>query len=407
MAILKSLIVRGGRKQIGGMVLYNRNGETVARELAPQVSNPRTEAQMQQRVKLANLVAFYRANKTWMRGAFENKKQRESDYNAFVSENIGNTLVATSKQEVDSGAAVVAPYKVTSGSLPIIEVTLNGSDLTTNIYVGNLSISPATTIAQLSQAILENNAGIIEGMQLSVIVNLQLASAGSNIPYIVVRAYEIIINQADNTLLSDVIPDGLLEAYGSTTKVLALVTSTLGEGAGTFVLSHTVGAGTKVSTQSLVFFSSNPTYRAYTSDAAWARAIRSYGEGTTSFLNSNAGSTSQSVATTLALLGVKYGDTALTPNGLTMTPSTSLSGTLTFSFNRSIGDSVATAKIQIVGTETSYDLTDITKSADGKQVTGTIPSGINDLNRIDTELVVVVDGDEYPFAQSFKADENE
>ena len=118
MAILKSLIVRGGRKQIGGMVLYSRNGETIARELAAQVTNPRTPAQMEQRVKLSNLVAVYRANASWMRGAFENKKDRESDYNAFVSANVGNNAVALSKSDVAAGAAVVGNYKITSGSLP-------------------------------------------------------------------------------------------------------------------------------------------------------------------------------------------------------------------------------------------------------------------------------------------------
>ena len=192
MAILKSLIVRGGRKQIGGMVLYSRNGETIARELAPQVSNPRTPAQMEQRVKLSNLVSFYRANAGWMKGAFENKKERESDYNAFVAANIGNSMVALSKADVAAGAAVVAPYKITSGSLPIVETVLNGHDLVSNLYVGAQTIGSSTTIGELSTALLANNNGLEEGMQISVIINLQLASAGTGVPYITARAYAMV-----------------------------------------------------------------------------------------------------------------------------------------------------------------------------------------------------------------------
>ena len=194
MAILKSLIIRGARKQVGGMVLYNRNGETIARELAPQVSNPRTPAQMVQRIKLSNLVAVYRANSSWMRGAFEDKAARESDYNAFVSANIDSNAVALAKSDVASGAAVVGPYKITSGSMPVIETTLNGTDLTTNLFVGALSITGTTTIGQVSQALIDNNGGILAGMQLSLVINLQLAAAGSGVPYITTRAYEMIIN---------------------------------------------------------------------------------------------------------------------------------------------------------------------------------------------------------------------
>ena len=205
MAILKSLIVRGGRKQIGGMVLYTRNGETIARELAAQISNPRTPAQMEQRVKLrvklSNLVSVYRANSAWMRGAFEAKKARESDYNAFVSANVDNNQVYLSKSDVASGAAVVGPYKITSGSLPVIETILNGADLVTNLYVGALTIGPETTIGELSTALLANNNGLEEGMQLSVIINLQLAAAGSGVPYISVRTYEMIISTQSTVLI--------------------------------------------------------------------------------------------------------------------------------------------------------------------------------------------------------------
>ncbi len=60
-------------------MLYTQGGRTLQRELAPEVKNPKTPAQMGQRVKWANLVAFYRANASWMPKAFENKKATQSD----------------------------------------------------------------------------------------------------------------------------------------------------------------------------------------------------------------------------------------------------------------------------------------------------------------------------------------
>lgn len=407
MAILKSLIVRGGRKQIGGMVLYSRKGETIARELAAQVSNPRTEAQMEQRVKLANLVAFYRANKAWMRGAFENKKERESDYNAFVSENMASTLVATSKSEVNSGAAVVAPYKISSGSLPIIETTLNGIDLTTNIFLGTLTIDSETTIGEFSQAVIDNNAGIVQGMQLSLIINLQLSAAGTGIPYIVVRAYEVLIDPTNPNPLTDAVPEGLLESVGTGSKALGLLTTDLGEGAAAFILSHTIGSGTRVSTQSLVFFSSNPTYRAYTSDAAWARAIASYGEGSINFLDSKTASSAQYVETTLALLGIAIEGDELQNND-SYEAETLASSIVQFNFNKALpANATISGYWKSANSQTRHNLTNIEEATNRRYFQGTIPSGEAPSSDGTYSFVAVVNGDEYPTNVRISIDANQ
>lgn len=396
MAILKSLIVRGGRKQIGGMVLYSRNGETIARELAPQVSNPRTPAQMEQRVKLSNLVSFYRANAGWMKGAFENKKERESDYNAFVAANIGNSMVALSKTDVAAGAAVVAPYKITSGSLPIVETVLNGHDLVSNLYVGAQTIGSSTTIGELSQALLANNNGLEEGMQISVIINLQLASAGTGVPYITARAYEMILDTQSTELVESVMPDGILEAVGTTNKALGINTTDLGDGAAAFVLSKTIGGRILVSTQSLVFFGSNATYRNYTSITAWNGAITSYGEGADVFLSSASAGGANSVAATLALLGLDVNGSEYVAGG-TLSDLVAQSDEVNFLFNKALpADAVVSAYYQLGTTATKYNLTTVTVAADRRSLGGLIgntqiPAG----DQLIT-FVAVVDGDEYP-----------
>lgn len=297
MAKLPNLWLKGGSQKLGGVVLYQSKGQTLARELAPSVSNPRTDAQMEQRVKLANVVGVYRANRNWMAGAFEDKKQNESDYNAFVRANLANSLVATSKAQAAAGAAVVAPYKVSSGSLPVVEHVVDGTEIQTNLYVGELTINQATSVAELSQALINNNNGIREGMQLSLIVNIQQQAQETGIPYIVVRAYEMIISLSDSRLLAEFFPSVVLVATSSESPALALGISLLGAGAACFILSETLGGKTRVSTQSLVAFGSNQSYAAYTSQEAWAEAIRSYGVNTTVFLDSNSAQGSSYVPT--------------------------------------------------------------------------------------------------------------
>lgn len=398
MAILKSLIVRGGRKQIGGMVLYTRNGETIARELAAQITNPRTPAQMEQRVKLSNLVSVYRANSSWMRGAFEAKKARESDYNAFVSANVDNNQVYLSKSDVASGAAVVGPYKITSGSLPVIETVLNGSDLVTNLYVGALTIGPDTTIGELSTALLANNNGLEEGMQISVVINLQLAAAGSGVPYISVRAYEMIISTQSTVLITDVIPDGILESVGSTNKSLGLLATSLGDGAAAFILSKTSGGNTRVSTQSLVFFGSNAVYRGYTSPTAQAAAIASYGEGVDTFLSSNSAGGANPVTATLALLGIEI-DTVEYVAGGHLSEKMAQSSEVRFLFNKALNTTaVVSAYYRIGNNATKYNLTQVSIDTGNRSVSGLVGSTTLPESDAAFTMVVVVDGDEYPIA---------
>lgn len=315
MAILRSVYLKGASQKLGGVVLYQSQGRTLARELAPSVSNPRTPSQMEQRVKLANVVAVYRANRTWMPGAFEDKKQNESDYNAFVGANLANSLVATSKSEAAAGAAVVAPYKISSGSLPSIEHNVQSSSIVTNLYVGNLTISGTTTIGQLSTALINNNAGIREGMQLSLIINLQQVQAGTLVPYIILRAYELLINTTSTELLSKYMPVDSLSVSGGADSSLSLNFATLGVGACSFIISETTGGKTRVSTQSLTMFGVNPTYQQYTSTAAWNAALISYGEGEEAFLSSKNAYGQNTPGQTISIVGIEIGDEEYVPGG--------------------------------------------------------------------------------------------
>lgn len=313
MAVLQNLWIRGGKQRLGGVVLYQMNGQTLARELAPQVANPRTTAQMRQRVKLSNLVAFYKANKVWMRNAFEDKAQRESDYNAFVAANIGNTLVALTKSEVASGAAVAAPYQITRGSILSIEHTLQGSTIKTNLNLGNFQIAASTTIGQLSTAILNNNLTLSEGMQLSLIVNVQQSGNASQQPYIVVRVYEFLLNHSSTEPLTNYFPESVTTiAAGTNNYALALSTSTYAEGGATFILSHSVGGVTRVSSQRLQLFGSQSVYNNHTTAAAMENAIASYGVGADVFLDTNNANALLDVLSTMTILSVKIGNTTYT-----------------------------------------------------------------------------------------------
>lgn len=287
MAKLINGLLGNSRNKIGSIVTYVSKGQQIARSKAANISNPRTASQMTQRIKLSNVVAMYRANKGWMdRYAFENKPTRWSVFNAFVSANLSASLVALTKQEASAGACVVAPYKMTDGSLPQIQINeLNNKGVyTTDLYIGDLEISSSTTIGDLSAALIANNNGIVNGMQLSLIENGQ--EVVNNIPRVVVRAYEFIINSADTTLLSEKWGSAGITTYTGGTSNAIAYDSIQGESAFTFVLSHTYGGKTHVGA-SYMFLNDPAVYESYTSSTAVDLAIQSYGSGnSTPFLDS-------------------------------------------------------------------------------------------------------------------------
>ena len=297
---------RGARKQAGGWVLYKVGGQTIAREVASQVSNPRTPAQMDNRVRLQNVVSVYRANRGWMKGAFENKKQKESDYNAFVSANLSSSQVAFTKQQAAAGAAVAAPYQITSGSLGSIEQQVSESELQTNIYLRTLTIDQTTTVGAFSAAVIGSNNNIVQGMQLSLILNIQSVNQATGIPYIITRAYEVLLDPQSQELLSAYYPGGLLASGGGEDNVLYADLSEQASGAASFILSHTVSATTRVSEQSMLQYGDTGIYSQYTSPAAVAAAVASYGENEINFLDSNSAGEQNEVPITNGIAYMLY-----------------------------------------------------------------------------------------------------
>lgn len=317
MAKVKSGGIRNLIGRVGGNVYYMNKGQNIARELAPAISNPQTAAQQEQRMRWANLVAFYRVNLPWMkRGAFESKKQTWSDYNAFVSANSKISPVFLTKGEAEQGAAVVAPYTITKGSLPSIGLVSDETNeqFVSDLFVGDLAISGATTAAELSAALLANNNGLQEGDQISFILNLQGSSA-QNVPFITARYYEFIIDSTDTRTMTALGLEGVIVAdTWEESERLCIVNGGATCG-GAIILSRTTSGNIKVSTQSLVLNNAAIAYLAnYTSDAALQRAAHSYGENDANFLAAGYSGKGSNVVVPMvqSLLSVKIGDMTFT-----------------------------------------------------------------------------------------------
>lgn len=144
---------------IDNVVYRNYNGTIVACQKPTTYRDAKTEGQVVYRVKMRNIQNIYAALKEALRGNFQDKTGRQTDYSRFQGVNMQKPAVYLNKSEVAMKAQVVAPYIVSFGTLPQVEYELKDNSLVTNISLGDLSVTPDTTVSEIALAIVKNNEG--------------------------------------------------------------------------------------------------------------------------------------------------------------------------------------------------------------------------------------------------------
>ena len=302
MAIVTNFWLKGSKKRLGGAVLYKAMGQTRARELANSVTNPRTEAQMSQRIKWSNLVNFYRANASWMKYAFETKKANQSEYNKFMSVNVTASQIALTKDAAASGACIVYPYIMTQGSLPSIEWQNAPSVVKSNVFLApNDTLEDYTTVGEFSDALIQYNPALREGDQLSFIRLTQMVNATTGYPYVIVRKYEMILSKTSAEALEDYWPVELFSAPGTEEGNVLQVKKENRQGGFLMIISRTIGGKTYVSTQGVVIVNNEAFIQQYSSASAIQAAIQSYGDAEDAFLSSTTAGTATQAPVSLSI----------------------------------------------------------------------------------------------------------
>ena len=354
MAVLQNMWLRGAKKKLGGTVLYTQGGRTLQRELAPEVKNPKTPAQMGQRVKWANLVAFYRANAGWMPKAFENKKATQSDYNKFMSLNAANSRIYLTKEQARQGACVVDSYRVSDGTLQPVDIFPTEQNWVTNLYLTGLDkLDATTTVAAFSTALLSSNAGLRSGDQLSFIRVTQLFNNTTDIPYVQVRAYELIINEQGPGFVKDFWPIELI-ALGQQQETPALmVKNNNKQGGFAIIVSRTQGGRVLVSPSQITQVNMAAVISQYSSSTALQAAIDSYGRGEEVFLDNKDANAIAQKPTTLSITSVSSytgGITAVPGGEMDLTQADFEEGVKVM-FNQDITGNAESATMSVEGNE--------------------------------------------------------
>lgn len=155
----RSLFWSTASGKLGDIVLRSVHGETIASKYQPIVANPRTFAQMYQRVLFADAVKFYRhANDNLFKFAFEDKKRNESDYNAFMRYNAKRgVIIDKDRMDIYTYPAWGLSWILSNGSLPeaIIKVSAD-TDFPLSLKTPSVNENTDTTIGGISDVIIKD-----------------------------------------------------------------------------------------------------------------------------------------------------------------------------------------------------------------------------------------------------------
>lgn len=275
MAILQGINTKL-RGSAGSWTFARVGGQTIAKEKVAKKGTPtRTYAQMVRRVQWANIINFYRTFDGRLHPSFQNRPSNVSDFNEFMSANIGVVSVYLTRDQSRQGGCVVAPYQVTRGSLPSITVdeTMVGSSsvFVSNIALGTLTIDANTTIKAFSDAVIANNGDFANGDQITCFISRQTFNSENQTPYVKTDAYEVTLDQTDDTtkLLTVVTADGFTAHNGFLGMAQPV------NGGVAYIHSRKEKGKTIVSTQRMAV--SNTQLTTYQSENQMTAAIQSYG----------------------------------------------------------------------------------------------------------------------------------
>lgn len=264
-----NMLLGYSRGAVGDVVFTRSKGQQIARARNRNPKNPKTKAQMSQRIKFASVVEFFRrGNQNLFQFAFENKGVKQSDYNAFVSANADKGIYLTPAQLKDPKFPIVAPFIMTQGSLS----RQIDTDTEFDVYAGVYGIAEAqlTTIGSLSAALIAKG---YEAGDIVTVVGIHPHVDNSSEPYAPTDNHghwsigQFVVNPEDTTPLADANIRAAYDAdFGGVMfdpKDYTDITM------GCMIVSHQYEDGLKVTTSQLVLVDEGPTANAAALASAW------------------------------------------------------------------------------------------------------------------------------------------
>ena len=195
--------------KIGNTVVSINKGQRIERAYQPNVTNPKTNAQMTQRALFASQVKFYKAaTANFFQFAFEDKKQTESYYNAFMRNNRGVGIITTLESYKNRCfPALGNRWMLTKGSLTEFEIYKFGgqTEIPGGIVINDIDTDVENaTIAQVSSALI-SKYDLVEGDIITFVYIETEVTSIEDEPTSLPKwnVYQFILSTSDNRSFTD------------------------------------------------------------------------------------------------------------------------------------------------------------------------------------------------------------
>lgn len=179
-----NMLLGMARGSVGDVTFYRDGGLQRARSRNRQPNNPRSNKQQTQRALFANCVKFYKLTASkFYKFAFENKKVNESDYNAFMRENLKRGVMMSKTAFYTEPYPALGNWLMSRGSLATI---VNANDDNTQAPIFDLGVTwtgipdDNVTIGAMSSAMVAS--GRYEVGDIITMVRFSTKSLGQVLP---------------------------------------------------------------------------------------------------------------------------------------------------------------------------------------------------------------------------------
>jgi hypothetical protein len=235
-----------------------------------------TPAQMAHRIEFISIASAYNLMSRFIRKVYERKPKDQTDYNLFLKYNLGEVKIYLTKEEWEAGGSVTAPYRLSKGTLPSIEIYVQGNALVSSIRVPNgFIITDTSTVGEVATALLKANQDTLEPNDQLTVVHLTQGIL-SNIPKMFFKSHRFVLDSTSDKVFSKVMPSHLFQINNG-----YIGTDANAEAGGVaYVLSRLIsrnGEKKLISSQNVVLTPGYTLYEEYSSEARKKKAVESYG----------------------------------------------------------------------------------------------------------------------------------
>ena len=265
-------------------IYYEVNGVTFGRSKPTKMGNPKTEAQMKQRIKMNNILNTYKYIKGYLQQNFEGIIGNKNASSFFRSYNLMKTPVWLTKAQKESYKFVLAPYVVAQGRIPTVGYEFRDCAFISDINIGDFELNDQTEERVLSSIICGNNEGWTDNdtLQVILLIQKQVASLDEGIAHPTCCSILVNLDNASATKIGEI---PVLETLSNMSRFslynvegkLAVRVADTAEYTYAFAIVHGRGQGRdKIVSSQQLYLSDTAFYDSYCGEEAFGKAYESY-----------------------------------------------------------------------------------------------------------------------------------